>query len=286
MEKYYRFAGIDLSVVLPEGMAFASEGALGPFAVDAVTQPHRFICSIVDTLIPPEGECIYNGGGFRVYRDGETQLRYVGSVQKDWRSAYMRVINRGREHRIELKKDACAGCISAKAVLTAMAVEHLTAQAGSFVFHSSFIEWKGRAILFTAPSGTGKSTQAELWRSLRDARIINGDRSAVLAEENSITAFGIPFSGSSPYCENRSLPLAAIVYLEQAPVTAIRRLRGSEAFARIWEGISVNVWDREDVSLVSDTVLQTVRQVPVYHLACTPDESAVYALENLLERQV
>ena len=108
------------------------------------------------------------------------------------------------------------------------------------------------------------------------------------AESDNLTfgAEGIPFSGSSQICENCSLPLKAIVYLSQAPETTICPLTGVRAFARIWEGVSVNIWDKEDVEQVSATVQQVLERVPVYHLACTPDESAVSALEQMLRKQV
>ena len=96
-------------------------------------------------------------------------------------------------------------------------------------------------------------------------------------------ACGIPFAGSSEYCNNETLPIAAIVYLGQAPQTTIRPLRGYEAFARLWEGYSINLWDKQDVAAVSDLVQRVVEQIPLYHLPCTPDESAVQVLENALK---
>ena len=140
----------------------------------------------------------------------------------------------------------------------------------------------GKAILFTAPSETGKSTQADLWHRLRGAAIHNGDRSAVRWQDGRAYACGVPFAGSSQICENVTLPLAAIVYLRQAPETTIRRLRGAESFRCLWEGCSVNTWDRADVDRISETVLQVLTAVPVFELACTPDESAILALEGVL----
>jgi hypothetical protein len=74
------------------------------------------------------------------------------------------------------------------------------------------------------------------------------------------------------------LPIAAIVYLSQAPESRICRLTGTAAFRRLWEGCSINVWDPDDMERCTDAVSGTVASVPVYHLACTPDESAVLAL--------
>ncbi len=285
MKKFYEIAGLNLEVEVPADYGIGDDGVLRPFERESATAPHRFVYERTGSLTPPSGECVYVDGGFRVYEEDGSQVRYVGSVREDWAVAYLRAEHRGKDHYVQLKQDLYPGTIGVKTVLTAMAVEHLVAREGGFLFHSSYIEWQDGAILFTAPSGTGKSTQAELWRCLRGAKIINGDRSAVMLSDGWPIVHGIPFAGSSQICEDRSLPLKAIVYLEQAPVTTIRQLRGGEAFARVWEGVSVNVWDKEDVSRASEGVLQAIRQVPVYQLACTPDESAVHALEEMLKGQ-
>jgi hypothetical protein len=101
-------------------------------------------------------------------------------------------------------------------------------------------------------------------------------------QREEVLACGVPFSGSSLFCKNVTLPLAAIVYLQQAPKTTVCRLRGAEAFRRLWEGCGINNWDRADVDQVSKTLVQVLTKVPVFSLACTPDESAILALEGVL----
>lgn len=282
MEKYYRFAGVDLLIDIPKDKMYEDARDLAPFAVDAVTDPHCFRFEMVEHLTPPQGPCVAHPPGSRVYDEGQWSARYIGAVQESWEPAYIRAAHRGKEHRVQLKAASYPAKVGTHTVLSSIAAEHLVVRAGGFVFHSSFIAWNGNGILFTAPSGTGKSTQADLWRNLRGAEILNGDRSAIRFVNGKAIAEGVPFSGSSQICVNRSLPLAAVVYLSQAPETSIRKLRGYEAFFRIWEGCSVNTWDAEDIRLVSETVRKVAATVPVYHLACTPDETAVIALERLL----
>jgi hypothetical protein len=43
--------------------------------------------------------------------------------------------------------------------------------------------------------------------------------------------------------------------------------------------------EREEAQNALETVTGLLNRVPVYHLACTPDESAVLALEQLLEKE-
>ena len=60
-------------------------------------------------------------------------------------------------------------------------------------------------------------------------------------------------------------------------------MRGYEAFSRIWEGIGVQPWDKADVEAASALVKTAAETIPVYYLPCTPDETAVLALEQALE---
>jgi hypothetical protein len=287
MKKYYSFAGVDIEIEMPDEVMYTEERYLDTFRcnVNNSVPRHCFSFEVVKELTPPEGTCIANEGGLRVYAEGEAQVRYIGSVQQSWENAYLRVTHRDCQHRVQLKQSAQTNKIGVNTVLNCLAAEHLVARAGGFIFHSSYIELQGKGILFTAPSGTGKSTQAALWEELRHAEILNGDRSAVRCVDGQVQVCGVPFAGSSRICRNKTLPLGAIVYLKQAPKTTIRRLRGAEAFRRVWEGCSVNTWDRGDVMLVSDTVQQVVIAVPVFELACTPDESAIIALEEALGKE-
>lgn len=282
MEKFYSFAGVNIAVEIPDDRMYSEEHILAPFRVTAVANPHRFCFQLVDVLTPPSGDCIVRVPEFRAYQEGEWTVRYIGTVQKSWETAYIRAAHRDHEHLVQLLACQFPGKIGTKTILNSIAIEHLLAQADGFLIHASYLARKGRGILFTAPSGAGKSTQAALWERLRGAEVLNGDRTAVRLIGDAAFSCGVPFSGSSQICKNRTLPLAAIVYLRQAPQTSIRQLAGGEAFRRVWEGCSVNVWDRTDVEQVMETVLRVLSAVPVFELACTPDESAIIALEGVL----
>ena len=281
MEKHYRFAGVEITVYVPNDIAFDDEQSLAVFRAEQVTDPHRFEFELVDELIPPEKCILTKQPGYYVYGDDYTQMRYIGAEA----SPHIRAIHNGKMHYVQVKKGKYIQSISGRILLNSFALEHLIVRNRGFIFHCSYIEHNGKAILFTAPSGTGKSTQAELWAEHRGAKIINGDRAAVRLTDSIILAEGIPFAGSSKYCNNKNLPIQAIVYLGQASTTAIRKLRGYEAFSKIWEGISVNTWDKTDMELVSDVVQKVAESIPIYHLTCTPDESAINALEEVLRKQ-
>ena len=285
MERYYRFAGIELSVVMPEEKFYEHEQRLKPFVVGSVKHPYVYSVEMVDVLEEPIGTCVAMYPNFRVYQEEGQRIRYIGAVEKSLDGAYIRVSDSERENVIQVLNKNHPGRIMPKIILQSIELEHLIAQNQGFILHCSYIERDGKAILFTAPSETGKSTQADLWNQLRGTKIINGDRAAVRIVDGQIFAEGIPFAGSSQYCENRSLPIDAIVYLGQALQTTIRKIEGYQAFMKIWEGVSVNFWDKKDVEQVSNVVSKVVQGVPIFHLTCTPDESAIIALEDALNKK-
>ena len=269
--------------ILDEAM-YEEERHLEAFRVEAVTDPHRFDFEAVENMEAPAGRFAANPPSVCIYRDDEKETRYLGSTSDSWEKAYLQVESCGKEHRVHYLKRQFPEKIASRMLLNCMGAEHLIARAGGFIFHCSYIERNGEAILFTAPSGTGKSTQADLWHEYRGTEIINGDRAAVRIVDGEAMAEGIPFAGSSPYCKNRSLPIRAIVYLAQAKENSIGKLRGYEAFSKIWEGVSVNTWDKTDMELVSEAAQAVAKQVPVFYMPCTPDEEAVKTLEEALRK--
>jgi len=151
----------------------------------------------------------------------------------------------------------------------------------SFFIHSSFISINNKAILFSAPCGTGKSTQAALWKKHRGAEIINGDKAGVLVE-NGVYACGAPFCGTSGICKNKTLPLGAIVLLGQSKTNSIKRLSGIDALQKVLQNIYLDLVAPNEQRMIVDLLIELLKTVPVYSLECTPDETAVATLEKTL----
>lgn len=285
MEKFYEIAGIRIRVTGDEAELYTDDGILGEYAAQPGSWEQSIELRLGDSL-PPGGKCIHFGDGLQVYSDGETVYRYFCGDRGGWEDAWLSLRRRKGESLGILRRDGKAERISVKILMNCMEAEHLLTVRQGLILHASFIEYKGRAILFTAPSGVGKSTQAELWSRLRAAAIINGDRAALRWENGGFYAYGLPFAGSSKARRNTRLPLAAVVCLDQAAQTEIGVLKGAAAFRRLWEGCAVNAWSRGDVELCSASAARLAETVPVFHLACRPDESAVEALERELEAEV
>lgn len=166
-----------------------------------------------------------------------------------------------------------------------MRLEQVCITLRAALLHTSFIRWQGKGILFTAPSGTGKSTQADLWRRTEGAEIINGDR-AVLRKEGGIwKAWGLPYAGSSRIFRNESAPVGAIVVLRKNDRNELRRLRPAEAFKWIYSETVVRSWEDSYRETIIELLTDLSMSVPVRMLSCLPDRGAVEILKKELERE-
>lgn len=151
------------------------------------------------------------------------------------------------------------------------------------LMHASYVDVNGSAILFTAPCGTGKSTQAELWRVHRKAEVINGDKAGIFFKEGKAFAGGLPFCGTSGICHNKNLPLKAIVLLSQGKENLVKRLTGFEALQAVINNLYLDLLAPGEKQMCIDFVIELLEKVNVFSLECTPDERAIEELEKFLD---
>lgn len=163
-----------------------------------------------------------------------------------------------------------------------LALEKVMIRSEALILHSAYMCLNGKAVLFSAPSGTGKSTQADLWEQYRGTRTINGDKSLLIREEDGWYAHGWPICGSSQICKNETFPILAIVMLKQAKENRVRKLGIAEAVKKLVSQITMNMWNSQFQLQALDLIQQMVMEVPVYELECDISEEAVICLENIL----
>lgn len=279
MERYYSFAELDICIHGDDSYMYTKEGNLAFFKKEYIEACEHFYFTLVDVLEEEKGIVKAKDASFVQYEDNGKTIRYVGSSQ----DAYMRIEQDGHSHYVSIKRSSIRDVIPVHTIYSAMNTEKLLSQKEGIMMHASYIEVEGKAILFTAPSGTGKSTQASLWEKYRGATIINGDRVAIVKKEDGFYACGVPFAGSSNICKNKDLKIETIVFLSQAKENIITKINGFEAFLYLYEGSGIQVWDKNHVEMVSDILHKIIKTIPIYKLECTPDEKAVKVLEEKLE---
>ena len=155
---------------------------------------------------------------------------------------------------------------------------------GGLVMHGSCIDYRGNGIVFSAPSGTGKSTHTGLWKQYygEDVKHINDDKPAIRFDGDVPIVYGTPWSGKTDTNANISAPLRAIVFLEQAPENHIEPLPIEEAMVRIHRETVRPFYDAELGLKVLETTERLIRSVPVFLLRCTISEEAVNLVKNTL----
>ena len=153
---------------------------------------------------------------------------------------------------------------------------------GVLFLHASQISYRGRGIIFTAPSGTGKTTQARLWQKARGAEIICNDRTLLRKMEDRWLTFGYPIDGSEPVRSNQVNELGAVVLLAQGPENQIRRLHPGKAAGLLMGQVVMDSWNVDARTAAIDRLLSLLADIPVYLQTCTPDEYAVDTLETTL----
>lgn len=168
-------------------------------------------------------------------------------------------------------------------IFNALALEKVLIAHESIILHASYVNYKGKAILFTAPSGTGKSTQAALWEKYKDAEVVNGDRVIIRKGKEGYEAWGIPVCGSSDICLNRTLPIAAIVYLQQGLNNHMQIMGFAERVKRLISETTISFFDHDFVERALEILQSIGAQIPCYYYSCTKDENAVVKLCNTLE---
>ena len=141
--------------------------------------------------------------------------------------------------------------------------------------HGSTVAVDGRAYLFAAKSGTGKSTHTRLWRQVFGQRavMINDDKPFLHLTDTGVIAFGSPWSGKHGLDTNISAPLTGICILQRGPENIIRPLSAEEALPRLHKEAYIPM-DAEKHPKFQTLVEKLARQVPLWHMTCTKDPQA------------
>lgn len=242
-------------------------------------------CSLFPStkLTKPSGKLVKSALDIHLYESGE-KLFLETVERKDYTPIFVCEYDKHACSDISLwlRDDLYPHTLRLQALWPAMDLPYQLLKQGTLILHSASIEVDGEAILFMAPSGIGKSTQARLWEEFRSAKTLNGDKNAIFRKEGKFMAGGVPFCGTSHICENYESPLKAIVFLKQAKENQIRRLKGMEAVKAVFENCFGHQKVLECMEGMMTIVTDLLQEIPVYELACTPDENAVVCLEKML----
>lgn len=251
------------------------------FETESETYEYSYEIRLTDTLPGPKGKLLTERLDLKVYQTDAGEERFIGiKGMEAFYGCYREMLENRAE--IWLDRNRIQGLHIDPVFVSLFALERHLICKNQVVLHCAYTEYKGEAILFSAPSETGKTTQANLWEIYRDSRTINGDRALLRKQGEKWVAQGWPVCGTSGVCINETFPIRAIVMLSQAKENQVQKIGGREAFAQVYSQMTVNRWNREDSIQTMNLLMDLLERVPVYHLQCDISEEAVECLEKVL----
>lgn len=278
MKRYYKIAGVCLEIVSEH--EFYEMRALSAFACvpgerDEVTA-HYKVQTYRETPEFCNETLIYENERIKEYDTGDERIR-VCTVHFQNENLFFILRQRKKQPQnmtlfVPKKRDFDFGVHFL--FWDHLAFEKILLENCAFLLHASLVKLEDAGIVFTAPSGTGKSTQASLWEKYYNAEILNGDR-AIVRKEEKFYAYGSPMAGTSCIYKNEGVCLRAVIILTQADSNYLIRASSKTAFIRLYKESFVDVWDRRYVEQITELISQLIYEVPVYQLACRPDREAV-----------
>ena len=252
-------------------MLFASEGEAA----------YTYEIVLSKDVPKPRGKMTANRRDIVVFEEDGLEMRYIGLP--DGGGIYACYREEDESRATIFLAPAIGSMLTIDPMFLALfCMERHMIRRDHLILHCSYMQCGDSAILFSAPSGTGKTTQATLWEKHRGTRVVNGDKSLLNRCEGVWTANGWPVCGSSKVCHNESMPIRAIVMLSQGKENTIQKLSPFQAFSQIYSQITINAWNGQGQQHAMDLIEDLVTRVPVYHLSCTISEEAVICLENAL----
>lgn len=152
------------------------------------------------------------------------------------------------------------------------------------VLHSSCVEKDGFAYLFSAKSGTGKSTHTHLWlKELDGTRIINDDKPLLIKKDGKYCACGTPFSGKTDENINECVKIRAIVFLHRSEENEIKRIKPSLAVP-LFIAQTVNPKIKNYAEQMLTRTDEILTEIPIFSLGCNKNEGTGKFVYNEIER--
>ncbi len=143
------------------------------------------------------------------------------------------------------------------------------------VFHGAVIEYNKKGFLFTAPSGTGKTTHIRLWKKfLGDSvEIVNGDKPILQIEEDGVTAWATPYAGKEKYQNHSSVKLSGMCLIKRGKENRIEKVNAGEHITEIISQIYMPYEPLQSIKTL-ELLDRLLKEVPLYVLHCDISEEA------------
>lgn len=282
MTRFFKVAGHVFGLDLPEDK-FLRLGLdqYAPFKTDS-SEGCLFVLSLSSEL--PQGPLV------KIYdapvEDGETQI-VLYRQGRDW--VFDMAVDHRRpvcatlwasedlsDARLTVRSHSLRDAVFAVNNSMMLVYALKTASMGTLEMHASMVSNSGRAFLFLARSGTGKSTHTQLWlKNIPGSELMNDDNPVVrIWPDGRVIAYGSPWSGKTPCYRNVEAPVGAFVKIRRCLENRITPLSLPEAYAEVYSSCSGLKSDSQMADFLHESIAAAVTSVPSYVLDCLPDDEA------------
>lgn len=231
---------------------------------------------VVSAIEIPSSEKKYQSKYYDIFEEGEKIIQ----IQKDEEGHILgEVIYRRNEALILME----SGNIARKEYLLSeyATLFYILRDQNAIMIHSSSIAYRDHGILFIAKSGTGKSTQARLWREHLGIEQINDDKNIILEEDGALYIYGNPYSGKALIDTNKKVRLTDLVFIYQSKENTVREVSKKEEFLYLMPHITNSsfMYDRKKW----DHLTNRLMEIRGLLLGCDISYEAVDILREKLE---
>lgn len=272
MKRCYRINGISICLLADED--FVQSECTAGFSVRDILKKAIFCIFFKGQIaVPKDAKCLYNKMPLSVYLS-EGKLYRVYTPPTMAQPVAITVVERNTRY-CTYSSQYPEYVLNSINMLNIAGFEELVYERNQYILHASFIEVGGQAILFSGPSGIGKSTRAELWCREKNAELINGDKALLCIKNGTLFASGLPVAGSSGIFLNRICPVKAIIFLEQETKNRTVRLSGTDAVRGLCRNMIINTWNEEFQSNAFLFACDIVGCTAVYFSGCNLEKESV-----------
>lgn len=155
---------------------------------------------------------------------------------------------------------------------------------GGLQLHASAVILDGRAYLFSAPSGVGKSTHTEKWRRLFGAAYLNDDKPVLRLQPEGWMVYGTPWSGKYDLSAPKGVPLGGIAFVWRSEENRMVRLEPGEALPMLMAQTTRSL-KKTQMERLLPLVDQLLRQEPCWQLFCRDDDDAALLSHRMMTAQ-
>ncbi len=152
--------------------------------------------------------------------------------------------------------------------------------------HSASIIYKGKGIVFSAPSGTGKSTQSNMWHEVYGYEILDGDTTICRIVDDKLIIYGLPWCGTSELYSNKAVELDSIVFLSQGEDNNIKNLDLMQTIQLVYASSFSEAWDDEMAQKRAHVVEMIVNKAKIIGYECNMELSAVNVLKDYIDSKM